>query len=346
MTHDEIKQRLQDHFTDGLVTIVGSGLACAEGIPGMGQLRDFLLAQVPARIDKSSVKDWEIIAEQLKAGMDLESALLKHAPTSDLEAIIVGTTAELILSNETNVLEEVFSGKRVLRLSRLFPHLLKPPTGIPFVTTNYDRLIEVAAEVAGLGVDTQFTGTSYGRLNAKDSRMSFCRNVKQTKGKVFLSYTERITLSKPHGSLDWFQHNGDPVRCPFPMRLPRLIITPGRNKFRTGYDRPFDSQRERANRDIDRAARLLILGYGFNDDHLETHLSPRIRDGTPTLILTHTLSAKGQALLKSSPSSIALIADTTTSKAGAVVVTRDKSVRYDGANIWDLGEFISEVLEP
>ena len=34
----EIKKRLQEHFTDGLVTIVGSGLSVACGLPGMREL--------------------------------------------------------------------------------------------------------------------------------------------------------------------------------------------------------------------------------------------------------------------------------------------------------------------
>lgn len=30
-----VKTRLQQHLTDGLVLVVGSGLSCAEGLPGM-----------------------------------------------------------------------------------------------------------------------------------------------------------------------------------------------------------------------------------------------------------------------------------------------------------------------
>jgi hypothetical protein len=41
-----IKIRLQEHLSDGLVTIVGSGLSCAEGLPGMGELATYLQQQV------------------------------------------------------------------------------------------------------------------------------------------------------------------------------------------------------------------------------------------------------------------------------------------------------------
>jgi len=39
--HD-LKLVLQRHFSDGLVTIVGSGLSCAEGLPGMAELATHL----------------------------------------------------------------------------------------------------------------------------------------------------------------------------------------------------------------------------------------------------------------------------------------------------------------
>lgn len=346
MNRDELKKRLQDHFTDGLVLIIGSGLSCAEGIPGMGELKDHLLVEVPNVLDKEHHADWEPLAADLRAGLDLESAMLKQPPVSEVEAVIVSLTASLIACREAAVLAKVFSGTHVLRLTRLFPHLLKPTRGIPVITTNYDRLVEIATEMAGLGVDSLFAGHSYGRLNPRESRMSFCRDAAVRKGKVYLSYGDRVTLSKPHGSLDWYQHNDEPIRCPLSLSLPRLIITPGRNKFRTGYDRPFDSHRERANREIDRAARFLIVGYGFNDDHLETHLSPRLRDGTPTVILTHSLSTKAQELVKVSSGMFAVSSNPATTSPSALLTSRDGTTTFDGANIWDLGSFVSEVLEP
>lgn len=345
MTPDELKKRLQSHFTDGLVTIVGSGLSCAEGIPGMRSLANHLATEVPRHIHAKLLKQWDPIAQLLNTGQDIESAMLAHPPTSDLEAVIVALTARFIAQHEAVVLREVFSGVRTLRLTRLFPHLLKPAAGIPIITPNYERLVEVAAEMAGLGVDTQFIGHSYARLDAKECRMSFCRDTQTIKRNVHLRYADRVVLSKPHGSLDWYQHKNEPIRCPFDLDLPRLLITPGRNKFRTGYDRPFDSHRERANRDIDRASRFLIVGYGFNDDHLQTHLSPRIRDGTPTLALTRTLSANGARLLAESPALMVITCDPN-SNPGAVVHTRDGTISFKGGNIWDLGQFISEVLEP
>lgn len=43
----ELKRHLQDCLGDGLAIIVGSGLSCAEGIPGMSALATHLIEDVP-----------------------------------------------------------------------------------------------------------------------------------------------------------------------------------------------------------------------------------------------------------------------------------------------------------
>ncbi len=83
------------------------------------------------------------------SGTDLETALLSHAPTDQVEAAIVALTADLILADEAKVLSEVLNSGRCLRFSKLLKHMLKPNSGIPIITTNYDRLIEVAVECEG-----------------------------------------------------------------------------------------------------------------------------------------------------------------------------------------------------
>jgi hypothetical protein len=49
-TKDTLKRELQSVFADGLVTVIGSGLSCAEGLPGMGALATELRAKVPTAI--------------------------------------------------------------------------------------------------------------------------------------------------------------------------------------------------------------------------------------------------------------------------------------------------------
>ncbi|MFM9857582.1 SIR2 family protein, partial [Pseudoxanthobacter sp. M-2] len=255
-------------------------------------------------------------------------------------------SASLFVEAERRVVADVFSGKRTLRFTRLLKHLLKPSTGIPIVTTNYDRLIEIAVEEAGLGADTLFVGSFAGSLNEVESQWSFCREV-TLKGKVARArFRDRAIILKPHGSLDWYHRAGKPVRYSGDLAIPRLIITPGLNKFRNGYESPFDRHRERANLAIDKAARFLIIGYGFNDDHLETHLKPKIVSGIPTLLLSRSLSENALALAQAHGNIMAIEQANVGGRNGSRIFLNRLPHEVPDKNLWDLGSFISEVLEP
>jgi hypothetical protein len=343
----ELKSTIQQHMSDGLVLIVGSGLSCAEGLPGMSDLAVRLASSVGPKLTPTLLLEWNTLLSKIGA-VGLETAFADQSPSGELEEIIRKEVGDFIASCEMSVVTEVFQGKRTLRLTRLLKHLLRPTNGIQVVTTNYDCLVEVAAEEAGLGVDTMFNGVFAARLSEKETRMSFCRNVTlHNKTGVRYHYAEHVVINKPHGSLDWYDRNGTPVRhCGELPDATRLILPPGRNKYRDGYSSPFDLHRERANKAIDRASRFLIIGYGFNDDHLETHLATKIKSGVPTILLTHTLSPKARAVLNFS-SQVMALEDATSAGAPATRVYRDgaKDV-FNGLQLWDINNLVSEVFEP
>lgn len=342
--HD-LKLSFQHHFRDGLVTVVGSGLSCAEGIPGMGDLAAHFSTTFGAKLPGDVEEEWKLLLP-LISKKGLEAALHEKPPTPKLEAKIVESTGELIAQRERDILANVFSNKRVLPFSRLLKHMLKPTTGIPVVTTNYDRLIEVAVEEAGLGVDTLFVGHFAGELNEKESRLSFFREATLRGRNVQYRFRDRVNVFKPHGSLDWYYREGKPVRHPGDLALPRLIITPGINKLRRGYESPFDRHRERANDAIDKARQILVLGYGFNDDHLETYLRNRIMSGTPTLILTRNLSEKALQFARQYANVTAVQQASSAGRSGSSVFLGTKESFLADLAIWDLDCFIAEVLEP
>ena len=91
----ELKLSLQRHFTDGLVTVVGSGLSCAEGLPGMSELASHLQTVIGDGLEAADKAHWAALAP-LIATKGLETALLELAPTPALESKIVAQTAELI----------------------------------------------------------------------------------------------------------------------------------------------------------------------------------------------------------------------------------------------------------
>lgn len=341
----ELKLALQQHLTDGLVILVGSGLSCAEGLPGMAELAKHLRASVGGGLSGEDLEVWTTLGPVIEAE-GLEIALLKISISDALESAIASSTADLILASERKVITEVFERSRTLRFSRLLRHVLQPANGLPVVTTNYDRLLEIAVEEAGVGVDTMFVGYFAGELNEHESRLSFCREVTLRAKQPQFRYRPRVNIFKPHGSLEWYHREGRPVRYAGDLGIQRLIIMPGLNKFRDGYQSPFDRHREKANLAIDRASRFLAIGYGFNDDHLQTHLTPRIRSGTPTLILARELSRTARHLACECSNVIALERTIVDGAEGTLAIVNCTPLAVPGLMLWDLDSFISEVLEP
>ncbi len=341
--HD-VKEHLQNHLSDGLVIIAGSGLSCAEGMPGMGALAEHLLTEAPCLLVEDEDKFiWDQIASRLTAGIDLETTLLEVQASEALEVAIADITHAFILSHEKQVLSEVFLEKRVLKFSRLLPHILKPKSGIPVVTTNYDRLIEVATERAGIAVNSSFSGKYFSSFNPKESKLGLCRSIGQRGKRVVLNYAEHLSVYKPHGSLDWFRVEDEPISSDLFEGGEKLIITPGANKFRGGYKRPFDSHREMANRAIDEASRFLVIGYGFNDEHLQVHLERKIEKGIPTVVLTHSISDSIREYICDKPN--VWVVCSRPKGDGFMLIVNKNDYEYEDINIWDLGEFVKGVLE-
>ena len=340
-----LKSTIQQHMSDGLVTIVGSGLSCAEGLPSMADLASHLELVMPSRLSGASLAEWNNVLPNIKS-FGLEDGLSKTPPTSDLEEVIRTEVGQLVSKAERGVISEVFTGKRVLRFTRLLKLLLVPKNGIQVVTTNYDRLLEVAAEEAGLGVDVMFNGVFAGSLNEREARLSFCRDVDLLKGKnPRFQYADRVVVSKPHGSLDWYDRAGQPVRhCGELEGVGRLIIPPGQNKYRNGYSSPFDVHRERGNKEIDRASRFLIVGYGFNDVHLETHLAARIRRGIPTLMISRTLTDNSKKVIADAPHVIAIESAVEHGKPATRVYSAGGSDLFAGLSIWDIEHLVTEIF--
>lgn len=340
MNRAEAIKFIQQHFTDGLVIVVGSGLSAAEGIPGMPALADYL-KNAAKELKDEDAKLWSKIEAVLeKEG--LEAALIKYPPSPLLEAWIGEKTCRLILPAEQQVVREVVNGTRTLRITSFLNKVLRPANGLPILTPNYDRLIEIGCEMAGFHVDTMAIGLYAGSFDPVRSCMGSCRGIIQRGRIPMLDHFPRAVVLKPHGSLDWYKNGANAIRSSMDLNLDRLIITPGLNKYRAGYDIPFDKHREFANNYIDQAARLFIVGYGFNDDHLQKHLDPRIKNGIPTLILTRSASDAAKKLASESPNCFCI--SRPTSHSGIAITAKGIDFEDSGSELWDLNVLTKELL--
>lgn len=339
---DDIKREIQDFFQDGTVTIVGSGLSLAEGIPGMFELANELQTKItPLLTDVNDIALWKAICIDLKSGIGLEQALHNNKPSSFIEDKIRNITAHFIGNYESVVLKELIQGGRTLRFSEYLKRFNISEANHTIITTNYDRLIEYSCEFMHVCVDTLCVGKYLAHFLPDKSKYLYCSGTKKVGNKQKLTFKPKVTVLKPHGCLSWHMVLGEPYAIPNYTFDDCLIITPGLDKYRRGYNVPFDTHRNLANAAIDKAKRYIIIGYGFNDDHLETHLVQQLKNNKAALILTYALSDKAIRLIKECKNIIAICSE---SKTSSKVVTSHEEVTLTGINIWDLHEMIKEVF--
>lgn len=343
MDLDSIKKTIQDFFQENTLTIVGSGLSVAEGIPGMFALSSELQSKMPSFLhDPLDIQIWNSISSDLSNNIGLEQALHNTKPSAYIEECIRKTTANFIGDAEAKVVLEIVNNRRILRFTNYLQHFNIRNRGLVVVTTNYDRLIEYSCELNNVRIDTLFIGKFLAHFEPEQSKFAFCENIiKKSGGKSTAVFAPKVTILKPHGCLSWHMINGEPYSIPNYPLDDCLIITPGINKYREGYSVPFDTHRMRANLEIDHAQRYIIIGYGFGDDHLETHLVQQLNNGKPALILTHSLSAKAESLVKTCKHITAIVSDNSN---GSKIITANEEIIIPNMKLWDLQTMLKEVF--
>lgn len=344
-TQESIYSYVQGLFRRGVVIIVGSGASSGYGLPGMGALSAYLLDHAPSRLsdlpDQCKV-EWDRISDELRDDVGLEAALGHGNLPDQLIDLITELIAECVQEPERNAIAGILGSTSVSAFGRLFEHILKTAPLADVITTNYDRLIEVHATKAGVRIDSMYYGHTVGRLDAALSRdeLYFAQTVAGRPRAVSLTRHPHVRLSKPHGSLDWFTHEDQHFRSDLTVPGARRIIAPGGNKYRLGYEAPYDAHRGRANNAIDKASALFFVGYGFNDDHLQTHVRPRFPH-VPIVILSHRLTKNALEFLTLNATAIGIESGSDEQhcriRQGFAVLELD-------VPLWDLEHLMKEVL--
>ena len=288
MDVDSVKKHLQEFYSLNSMVLIGSGLSLGEGISGMWHLSQYLKEQIPKLVSGALLDEWKIIADKIDSGVGFEDAMASLNQDSELIDHIVYETAKLIENEEEKIFKAVISDNRQLSLSPLLKHLLFNQNELVIVTPNYDRLIELACESLGVDIITGFNSYYCGKHDPdnENDKIKVITQKRNTRGAIGVNVLikKHVRILKPHGSLDWYEVNGNVIRTQINIDARRLIITPGTSKFRAGYQQPFDYHRESANRNIKKAKAILIIGYGFNDEQLEVHLIKKLREGIPAVM--------------------------------------------------------------
>lgn len=283
MERDDVFRAIQTAVEDPPLLMIGNGSSAPYGLPGMQELGEHLLQELDSKYSGEGC--WKVFRENLLAGQDLETALSDITFPPNILNDVKWETWSLISSRDFELFGRILFGHEELALSKLLKKFYQThPQKIDIITTNYDRVIEYACDLAQLPVANGFYGCYHKHFDKE------------------FPLQESVNLVKVHGSLDVFcDTHGVAVSVPMlQKRVPGLvpeIITPGASKFAavlTGTPRQLLGA---ADERIGRAKSFLCIGYGFNDAQIQENILAKARTGIPVVVLTKEVSDHAAHLL-------------------------------------------------
>lgn len=239
---------------------------------------------------KGNLEDQLRVANELLRGLEIlqqdsKADALRNELQSGMQAF-----AQSILSSEARI-ATAEERKRKQAFNTLVTFLMSfaSRTGVRdrlnIFTTNYDRLIEAGAELAGLHLLDRFLGNLMPIFRSSRLDLDMHYNPPGIRGEPrYLEGVARYT--KLHGSVDWVQVGKDVRRIGLPfgaenvdpyLRVPgmgavtahRLMIYPNAAKDRETADYPYvELFRDLAAAVCRPNSTLVTYGYSFGDEHI------------------------------------------------------------------------------
>lgn len=311
-SYKELRSRIEPWLTslfqsEHLSLLAGSGLthavhylAAGRAATGMGELplsvHNEKIGQAAFKAAQAAGRKAGNLEDQLRAANELLRGLeiLQHddevvALKAELAAVIQNF-AESILQSEAGI-ATASDTKREAAFNVLITFLMSfaSRTGvrdrINIFTTNYDRLIEAGAELAGLHLLDRFLGNLMPVFRSSRMDLDMHYNPPGIRGEPrYLEGVARYT--KLHGSVDWVQVGTDIRRIGLPfgadsvapyLKAPglngstahQLMIYPNSAKDRETADYPYvELFRDLAAALCRPNSTLVTYGYSFGDEHI------------------------------------------------------------------------------
>lgn len=148
-------------------------------------------------------------------------------------------------------------------------HLVKTPSKLSIVTTNYDTLIEDAADSIGFTVIDGFTFAHRPQFDSDMFEWNLVKDIENIKTRELEYKKNIINLLKLHGSLTWersdkhiFRKEKNNVKNP-------IMIFPSSNKYMQSYQEPYFELFIKFQELLKRPNTLLVTtGFSFADNHI------------------------------------------------------------------------------
>lgn len=281
-------------ITNAISFLAGAGPGTTMGETTFTNYKDEIVsaaqesAQASGR-EKGNIEDQIRVANDLLRGLKI----IKDQNAAQLEEelnSIISNFAKSILNSE-NGIATAEENKRENAYRVLVNFLLSfaSRTGnkerLNIFTTNYDRLIEIGAELTGIHLMDRFVGNMMPIFRSSRLNLDIHYNPPGIRGEP--RYLEGVArLTKLHGSIDWVQNGGEIRRLGLPfgakaitpyLKAPgldnantmKLMIYPNSAKDRETAEYPYvELFRDFAASICRPNSTLVTYGYGFADEHI------------------------------------------------------------------------------
>ena len=311
MEIEDIYKKIQDYLREPPLVIWGSGATIDFGLPSMSKLKEEIGKALPS-FDKACT--------------DLEAELGKEKYEADLpriRKIIRNAVCCADLTAKESLLKDTSNFEGIKRLTQFChdPH----PKVMNVISTNYDRILEYVWAYN----DLHFTdGFAQHELAAFDDNMFRDKDC--------------INLMKVHGSLDWFDVDHEVRKLNNDFGYDPVMIPPGKNKYRTTHKSPYRELMQKSDNAIRKATSFLVVGFGFNDEHITPLVRKRTKLGIPIVVVTMKVSPTTEMELRQARKVIYLEADTDVSKSRIRIIENGTTIFdtvLDG-DYWKLNRFM------
>ncbi len=333
---DKISKQAQDYYKNTPVIILGSGASAAFGMSGMWQLAQHLMANVDVvDLHDNEQTSWYNFCEKLKADIDLETALYDVPLSPEITGRVVSETWNLLAPEDFTVFEGSLNNPSLFPLGKLLKHMFRSTAKeLNIITPNYDRLAEYACEQENIH---HYSGFSHGYRGYSAK-------------KDYLSCSRQVNIWKVHGSLGWFTNSNGVITSlsninEIPNDLTPLIVTPGIEKYRSTHKEPYKTIIHESDDVMDGATAYLCVGFGFNDEHIQTKLVNRCaNNGASVIIITYELTeATKEFIANESTDKYLAIEAVEDNKSKIYSSLLDEPVEVEG-EFWSLNGFINLIM--
>jgi hypothetical protein len=284
---------LQSLQMQHLIVLAGSGCSSYAGGPRMSKLWDAIIGKIPSNDAKYTACkiNYNLNADEKNIEIFLSKILsfLSVETEQKIESFL--KNAQLHIFNEcSNFLKTAQLSSHETLLHRLSRRRTRDQR-LRLFTTNYDLCFERAATNIGCVAIDGFSFMAPRRYDPRYFDYDIIRRSRS--GDDNGSYLEGVfLLYKLHGSVNWEKIDNGIIEKENPDPQRACLIYPASGKYQQSYTQPFIesiSQYLAAIREPNTC--LLVMGFGFNDDHLSGPLLSAVQSNPHLrlIVVAHSL---------------------------------------------------------